>query len=517
MKAASSVPPSAGVLRSDLFEVAAAPRTWEGRPRLPRYVRPVEGEALISWLVRLSAALAIPPRALCRDAFGVDMRANGEWWRRPDPVSLDRIERWTGVGRDQLEKMTLNGWAASRDDEEAERFSARRWRGAAVSPVRARPVPVCPQCITHASRPYLGLTWMVGWVGACPQHALVLSDRCPSCGEGWRLRGLSDAGVVELIVCVDCGASLGQGGGARAHPAAIELQAMLLAGKRSGTTDIASIGPLDWPMTMALADVLLSMVWTRATKKQRDYLAPRRRDRLFSRIARDLRIGAQDRNNLPWTSNYGGLVILAWLLDDPAKRLPYAIATLCSPRLEGLLGREGLDDPTRERLRAILAPAAAKSPKGRQSWRPWLETLPLSAQDLQNQAARERYKHRRQRLTALAELLAGASVPAAAAKVGVRDKSVYCWLRAGAAGGLEAMLERAPSRHALTGLQREALGQWIAADRTHQTRTKVMAKARELFGLDLGADAASQLLQKHRRAQPGQRRRLWGPKHGPRS
>jgi hypothetical protein len=261
---------------------------------------------------------------------------------------------------------------------------------------------------------------------------------------------LSDAGVVDLLVCVDCGASLGEGASVRAHPAAVELQAMLFAGKRSGTTDIPNIGPLDWPMTMALADVLLSMVWTRATKKQRDYLAPRRRDRLFSRIARDLRIGARDRADLPWTSNYGGLVILTWLLDDLAKRLPYAIATLCSPRLEGLLGREGLDDPTRERLRAILAPAVVKSPKDRRSWRPWLETLPLSPEDLRDRAVRERYKHRRQRLTALAELMAGASVPAAAAKVGVREKSVYRWLRAGAAGGLEAMLERAPSRHALT-------------------------------------------------------------------
>jgi hypothetical protein len=299
----------------------------------------------------------MPPRALCRDAFGVDTRTDAEWWRRPGPAVLDRIERWTGAGRDLLEKMTLNGWAATGDDEEAERFSAQRWHGGKAAATRARPISACPRCISEAS-PHLDLIWMLGWAGACPQHGCLLTDRCPSCDEGWRLRGLGDAGMVELLVCFDCGASLAQTGSLRARPAVIELQSTLIAAKRSGTADLP-IGRLDWSTTMTLADVLLGMVWESAPSVQRDRLASRHREHLFSRITRDLRIGPRDQAALPWTTNYGGLAILTWLLGDLPTRLPYAMATLCKPSLDGLLERiDGRDHAIANRLRMVLAPAA---------------------------------------------------------------------------------------------------------------------------------------------------------------
>jgi len=94
-----------------------------------------------------------------------------------------------------------------------------------------------------------------------------------------------------------------------------------------------------------------------------------------------------------WCSNYGGgLLILAWLLDDLAKRLSAAIAILHAPRLDRLLARvPALSCEMTDRLRVILAPAAARRPKGRRSWRSWIDTLPESGNDLRERALGERY------------------------------------------------------------------------------------------------------------------------------
>jgi transposase len=480
-------------------------------------VAPIEGEALVSWIAKLSADLDMGPRLLCRDAFGVDARRDPEWWRRPDAGVLERMESWTGVSRSRLIDMTLSDWAATTDDEEADRFTASRWRKSKASLARPRRLDICPLCVAEAPRPHLQLTWMLGWTGACPRHGVVLSGTCPSCGHVLRLRRLKGAEPVDLLACGRCAARLAGTGGFVAHPAVLDLQAALTAGKRSGTAIVPGVGALDWPTTMALADVLLAMIWARRTKKQRDYLAPRRRDRLFASIGRDLGMMQGEWERVPWAKNYGGLLLLAWLLSDLEVRLPRAISTLCTPRLEGLLTTfTELDDTTKERLRTILTAAAAQRPKSRRAWKPWLHDLPESAGDLRECAMRERYKHRRQRLRALAELKDGASVKAVATLVGVTPHSVYRWLHRAAAGGVEAAMERPTGKPVLTGVQAEATAQWIACDRRHQDRRAIAARVQEAFGIELDLDAASKLLAKHSRAKPGRRRRLWGPKHGAR-
>jgi transposase len=130
---------------------------------------------------------------------------------------------------------------------------------------------------------------------------------------------------------------------------------------------------------------------------------------------------------------------------------------------------------------------------------------------LRQRAAGERYKHRRQRLTAFADLKDGSTVVAAAAVVGVLPRSVYGWLGRGAERGLEAALERPTGKSALTSAQAEALAQWIAADRPHQNRRRIVDRAAVQFGVALSLAAASKLLAKHGRAKPGRRHRLWRP------
>lgn len=499
---------------SDLFEVAPAPALSRDRTGLPRHVAPIEGEALISWVAVLSAVLGMTPRVLCRDAFGVDVRRDSEWWRRPDPSTLKRIESRTGVDVTRLVEMTLCDWAADPNDEQADRFAANRWTAHESRKARLGRVDVCMQCLSEAPRPHLQLIWTLGWAGACPRHGTTLTGKCPSCGKPLWLRGLTGSEPIDFL-CGRCAAPLTHAESLPAHPAVLDLQAALVAGKRSGTTILPGIGALDWRTTMALADVLHAMFWTRHTNRQRDFLAPRQRDRLFAGVCRDLGMIESERRRIPWKENYGGLLLLAWLLDDLDERLSRSIATLLTPHLERLLAPfTDFDDVVKIRLRGILAAASAKRPKGRRAWRPWLDSL--SASRLREQSMQDRYKHRRQRLRALAELKDGASVEAVAALVGAKPHSIYRWLHRGASGGLEAALERPTGKPALTGAQAEELGKWIAGNRLRQSRRAIVDRAREIFGVDLDLDAASKLLAKHRRAKPGRRRRLWGPKHGPR-
>lgn len=502
------------MLRSDLFEVSPAPAPSHGRTGLPGHVAPVEGEALVSWVAALAAALGMTPRFFCRDALGIDVRQNPAWWRRPGPSIMARIGSLTSVDQNRLVGMTQDGWAIASGDDDADRLAAGRWAGGSDRGKRLGRIDVCTLCLAEVRRPHLQLIWMLGWAGACPRHGTMLTNRCPSCGRKLRLRGLKSSESIDLL-CGHCNATLSDAGMLPADPAVLDLEAALVAGKCSGTVILPGIGALDWPTTMALADVLLAMVWTRRTKRQRDHLTPKLRDRLFAAIGRDLGMTDGEWEHIPWDENYGGLLLLAWLLDDLDRRLSRTIATLHTPRLGGLLAPfANLDDMTRDRLRAILSAARTRQPEGRRAWKPWLDGL--SAAVLREQSMRERYKHRRQRLRALAELRDGASVETVAAFVGVDTKSIYRWLHRGAAGGLDAALERPTGKPALTGAQAEAMGQWIASDRLHENRKTICDRAREAFGVDINGDAASKLLAKHRRAKRGQRRRLWGPKHGPR-
>jgi hypothetical protein len=302
---------------------------------LPLHVAPQNGEALASWIARLSVDLRLSPLALGRMAFGIDAAVDPEWWRRPSAETLALIAKRTGVSTSELAAMTFTGWASAWDDETPQRLGGKL---CSASPPRCsagdRRVNICPLCLAEDRRGYLRLLWMNGWTGVCPEHRVILTGRCPSCRCVVRVAGLN--------------AKLGGAAGDPAYPSTLRLQEVLIAGKQSGRTKLPSAGTLDWPTTMALIDILLGMVSIDIPQKYRD--------RLFARIANDLDLG--EHNNIVWSSNYGGLLIVAWLLDDLATRLSAAIAILHAPRLDRLLARiPALSREMNTRLRGILAPA----------------------------------------------------------------------------------------------------------------------------------------------------------------
>ena len=489
--------------RSDLFAVAVLPPAQARVGALPLHVAPAEDEALASWIISLAATLKLSPLALCRMVFEIDAAADREWWRRPSADTLAVIGSKTGIDIGVLEAMTFAGWSHARDDERPERFDGKNSSVQPAHGSRGRRIRICPMCLADDARAYLRLFWMTGWAGVCPKHRISLTGRCPSCRCALYVESLKARQTAGLIACRKCVAKLA-GGGAPANEATLRLQQALIVGKRSGRLALPRIGDLDWPTMMALIDVLLGMVWIGTAREYRR--------RLFKRIADDLDLGEDQTDSIPWRSNYGGLLILAWLLEDLDAHLRAAIATLHTVHRDRLLARlPNLPEEMSERLRTILAPAAASRPQGRRSWREWIDTLPESGTDLRERALGERYRLRRRRLFVLAAIRDGATVESAADSAGMRARTVYRLLDQGARNGLEAALERPRRGNKLTGAQAEALGRWIAGARAHQSRKAVMAQALTMFGVSLNTDEAYAVLRVHRRAGRGRRRRLWKP------
>lgn len=491
--------------RSDLFAVAVLPRGQARVGALPLHVAPAGDEALASWIISLAAALKLSPLGLCRMVFEIDAAADREWWRRPSADTLAVIGSKTGIDISVLEAMTFAGWSHARDDERPERFGGRYSSAPPARASRSRRTRICPICLAKDARAYLRLFWMTGWVGVCPEHRIALTGRCPSCRVALYADNLKARRPAELIACRKCGAKLAGAGGEPAHETALHVQQMLIMAKQSGRLTLPRIGDLEWSTMMALIDVLLGMVWIGTALKYRR--------QLFKRITNDLGLGDDQAERIPWRTNYGGLLILGWLLKDLYAHLRAAVAILHTGHRERLLAQmPDLSGEMRERLRAILLPAAASPAQGKGSWRNWIDTLPESGAALRERALGERYRLRRRRLFVLAAIRDGATVPDAAESVGMRSRAIYRLLDCGARHGLEVALERPRRRNnKLSGAQAEMLGRWVASARPHHHRKAIIAQALAMFGVRLNSDEANAVLRVHCRAKPGRRRRLWKP------
>jgi hypothetical protein len=249
------------------------------------------------------------------------------------------------------------------------------------------------------------------------------------------LQGLAAGAPIDPIACPKCGGRYARPSGTRAHARAVALQTRLIAGKKVGALVLPAVGKIEWATMMAVADMLLSIVWATSSTE--------RRERLFDRVAREQELSGEDRIALSHGSNYASLLMLDWLVVDLPQQLARAVGILRPAQFEGLPAHEdAVDADMAARLRLILSPAIMAPRICRGAWHPWIDSLRESARELLDRANRERFQYRRQRLTAFAELKGGATVLDAAAKVCAQPRSIYRWLDRGVEYGLEAVLER---------------------------------------------------------------------------
>jgi len=243
------------------------------RPPLPLYVEPAPDEALLSWLLRLATRLRVSLRALTTSGLGVDDRTlDTQWWCRPPAWLLVRISERTGVSLARLWEMTFEGFEpAYRDDEASGRFTGRRYDSLAAKSPGYR-FAVCGECLRADYSAYLRRFWLIGWMAVCPDHGTILIERCSACNARLRIAQLATRASFSPATCTRCGAHLLHGPGAQAHPSVRRLQAALLRGKSQGAAEINGLGELTWREIIALADVLIGMVWTDLTVAEQEQL-----------------------------------------------------------------------------------------------------------------------------------------------------------------------------------------------------------------------------------------------------
>jgi len=509
MAQVSSHPPSADVSRSDVlvFETfdAVDYAAQSVLRQLPIHAAPLPEEALVSWLARLAGRYGAPPLTLAQASIGlrpVDPRRSREaWWQRPGGTVIEIISQMTGIAIESVREATFEDWALScRHEGAPDRFSARHFRVVRPDGCRMRRFVVCPVCLAEDAEPYVRKTWTLGWIAVCTRHRTVLLSKCPTCCGVFRLPSVGSFEPFAPHLCSDCGASLAGVLTREAHAAAIRIQDALLDIKHRGIASLPGLGVIDWSPAMAVADVLLGMIWV-GTK-------PNLRGRLLRRIADDFDLG-QVRGGL--ADNYSGLLILAWLFGEWPDRLNMTMRMLRTPPLRYLMNRwNDIDDNLRARLLHTMGHGRAPQTLQPATWSAWLDGL--DATELRAKARRERYAYRRIRLLAIADVCDGKRIEAVANAIDVQPETVQRWLERGAAGGLDAALELY-GNSVLNAAQRAELARMIARGRKPGSNEEawsardIQAEAKSRFSVELSIQAAARLRTAHtpkcrRRSRP---------------
>ncbi|WP_336966814.1 TniQ family protein [Sphingobium aquiterrae] len=472
-------------------------------------VLPLAGEALPSWLLRYAAPFGIAAERLLFGDAEMALARNPEWWRKPDPRLIDTIADTTGVPPERVRALTLLDWPDSGiDDAMPERFARQRFVVAKPAQQNRR-MGVCPECLSEDDDPYIRRDWLVGWVGACARHRVKLVRACPQCGGKLRLPMLRAKAQMALGRCQRCLFDLARAPGHIVPDAVIDLQQLLLDQRPCGDIALAEIGMFDWPVVVALIDALLGVVWLDTR--------PQNRARLFARIEHDLRcapLGAAD-------DGADALTILAWLTQPWPRRLQLALGLLHASRVARQMQRwPHLPEAVRDQVEAVLLGALPNfvHAADRGWWRPWIDNLPQSGDELRAMAMREPLPHRRQRLMALADVRDGMPVEVAAEAADVMARTLYNWLRRGAKDGLEAALERPVWRY-LTEPQARELIEWISTASPYTPRwrcDRLVNEARRRFRVEITEHVAQAMLRRYgpwpkRRRLPLKRRLTVAP------
>lgn len=470
------------------------------KPPLPYHVEPADEEALISWLSRLATRLGVSTQTLLQSAgVTTDRKRESIWWLRPEATVLDRIGRRTATDSQKLLSMTFAQWQPARRNygDTLEQFDPPRQLLTVRSQRRSvQRIVLCVQCLRDDTEPYLRLHWMLGWTALCPRHATVLTSRCPECKVG--LRWVELVAHVGAPRCRRCRFDLDNTRARPAHERTIQLQAALLAGKRYGSSEMGSLGMMSWPLVIATIEILLGLARTPTLC----------RSTLYRYIRRDFDLGEGFDE---WNDRYGGLLLVAWLLDRWPRNLRACLGILREPRPAILIGRQNdLHPDVRTGLREIFQPVThSRRRKRRQHnrtppWRSWLDHLPIGSEELRARAHRERLKHRRVRLIALAGLRDGRPIEAVAAAIGVKPSTVRRWLDQAAMNGLEALLEQGHGGRLLSSSQLAEIAEWLASSPPPGApgfrpirSADVIAESVARFGVQLTRKIANRLLRTH--------------------
>ena len=199
-------------------------------------------------------------------------------------------------------------------------------------------------------------------MAVCPVHGTILIERCKSCGAGLHAAPFATAAPFSPATCARCAKSVLGNSDLVAHPSVVHLQAALFRGKRDGILELEGLGRVTWREMVALADVLIGMVWTDLTLAEQD--------EIFRLYTSDTLNQRREVDHI-YDCRHGSLHFLAWLTagwpDSPGARVGRRMLirwlTADRNRLCRHLrparadpwsaGPNNFESPIRERLRAL--------------------------------------------------------------------------------------------------------------------------------------------------------------------
>lgn len=421
---------------------------------LPVHVEPNDGEALYSWLVRLGHCLALTPIDATLQAFAIESWHRPEWWRRPNSAEIAIMAYRTGLPTERIEAMTLTAWAHDRSDERHERFEARGFQRQRAGSAVIRPTPQCGACLSSDKNPFIRLEWTIGWVAVCPKHLTRLTTNCAACGAVLSLPGLSLRRPVVIGRCSRCERKIDGSHATRPLRIVSDLQVRLLRLKHDGVGLLPGIGWVTWATLVGLVDLVLSALWRSRARHARE--------RLFRRIVIDNGLDPEQHLQIDWPSNYGTLLVLAWLLAEWPARMTEAMDLLHAPSLNelvDLVSKVGGEPDSQ--LVKMLAGTVPDRPPIEMEWRRWLDSLPETEATLRKRARLELRQGASERLSALADLRGGVDIATVARRAKLRTVTIERWLETGIEYGLDALIAEQVRLTFLSPDERTQISDWL--------------------------------------------------------
>lgn len=151
----------------------------------PAHPKPLPDELLSSWIVRIAQANGVKLQTMTRQLFGEDVTP----WNR----DIDRLApRWllkaicahTGTSYWDAYRATLAGYRARLYAHRKDSGQLRWILPIQINSTRRNGygMQYCPQCLAMDKEPYFRRKWRVAFCTFCPEHKIMLLDRCPECG-----------------------------------------------------------------------------------------------------------------------------------------------------------------------------------------------------------------------------------------------------------------------------------------------------------------------------------------------
>lgn len=169
--------------------------TWScaRTPLWPIRYKPIPGELLSSWIVRLAHGHGMRVKSFCNLALGAESRIMRVDVDRFSPEwLLASLALHTGTRLEVIRRATLRIYEGTLYPE-FHVAGCLPWVISVKLSKSARFGPglqFCPYCLRTDPIPYFRLHWRVALHTLCEQHQCLLLDRCPNCGACLFIQGV---------------------------------------------------------------------------------------------------------------------------------------------------------------------------------------------------------------------------------------------------------------------------------------------------------------------------------------